>query len=59
MTSGISAATDFCRFWCHLLKTFANSLDPYLNQVGQNVGPDLEPNCLKQFEANILLSDKR
>ena len=24
--------------------TFANSLDP--DQAGQNVGPDLDPNCL-------------
>ena len=28
----------------HLLKTFANSLDP--DQAWQNVGPDLDPNCL-------------
>ena len=31
---------DFCR----LLITFANSLDP--DQAWQNVGPDLNPNCL-------------
>ena len=30
---------------CHLLITFANSLDP--DQARQNVGPDLDPNCLK------------
>ena len=30
--------------FCHLLITFANSLDP--DQVWQNVGPDLDPNCL-------------
>ena len=29
---------------CHLLITFANSLDP--DQAGRNVGPDLDPNCL-------------
>ena len=30
--------------FCHLLITFANSLDP--DQDRQNVGPDLVPNCL-------------
>ena len=30
---------------CGLLITFANSLDP--DQAGQNVQPDLDPNCLK------------
>ena len=30
--------------FCHLLITFANSLDP--DQARQNVGPDLDPNCL-------------
>ena len=30
--------------FCHLLLTFANSLDP--NQDRVNVGPDLDPNCL-------------
>ena len=34
------ASGDFCR----LLILFANSLDP--DQAGQNVGPDLDPNCL-------------
>ena len=29
---------------CHLLITFVNSLDP--DQARQNVGPDLDPNCL-------------
>ena len=29
---------------CYLLITFANSLDP--GQARQNVGPDLDPNCL-------------
>ena len=29
---------------CHLLITFANSLEP--DQARQNVGPALEPNCL-------------
>ena len=31
-----------CEF-CHLLITFANSLDS--DQARQNVGPDLDPNC--------------
>ena len=30
--------------FCHLLITFASSLDP--DQAQQNVGPDLDPNCL-------------
>ena len=30
--------------FCHLLITLANILDP--DQAGQNVGPDLDPNCL-------------
>ena len=30
--------------FCPLLITFANSLDPY--QARQNVGPDLDPDCL-------------
>ena len=30
--------------FCHLLISFANSLDP--DQARQNVGPDLDPNCL-------------
>ena len=30
--------------FCHLLITFANSLDP--DQVQPNVGPDLDLNCL-------------
>ena len=30
--------------FCNLLITFANSLDP--DQTEQNVGPDLDPNCL-------------
>ena len=34
------ASGDFCR----LLITFANSLEP--DQAWQNVGPDLDPNCL-------------
>ena len=29
---------------CHLLITFANRLDQ--DQARQNVGPDLDPNCL-------------
>ena len=36
----LAAGSDFC----HLLITFANSLD--LDQARQNVGPDLDPNCL-------------
>ena len=35
------ASSDFC----HLLITFENSLDP--DQDPHNVGPDLDPNCLK------------
>ena len=35
----LPASGDFC----HLLITFANSLDPH--QDRQNVGPDLDPNC--------------
>ena len=34
------ASGDFC----YLLITFANGLDP--DQARQNVGPDLDPNCL-------------
>ena len=30
-------------YFCRLLITFANSLDP--DQAPQNVGPDLDPNC--------------
>ena len=30
--------------FCNLLITFANSLDPDLDR--QNVGPDIDPNCL-------------
>ena len=30
--------------WCRLLITFANSLDT--DQAQQNIGPDLDPNCL-------------
>ena len=38
--NSLPASADFC----HLLITFANSLD--LDQARQNVGPDLDPNCL-------------
>ena len=31
-------------YFCHLLITYANSLEP--DQARQNVGPDLDPNCL-------------
>ena len=37
------ASGDFCQ----LLITFANSLDP--DPAQQNVGPDLDPNCLMAF----------
>ena len=30
--------------FCHLLITYANSLDP--DQAQHNAGPDLDPNCL-------------
>ena len=53
------ASGDFCR----LLITFANSLD--LDQARQNVGPDLDPNCLtlwwysrKIFFKNVNLKKK-
>ena len=36
----LSTSSEFC---C-LLMIFTNSLDP--NQARQNVGPDLDPNCL-------------
>ena len=36
----LTSSVDFC----HLLITFANSLDP--DQDQQNIGPDLVPNCL-------------
>ena len=39
--SSFPASGNFCR----LLITFANSLDP--DQAQQNVGPDLDPNCLR------------
>ena len=38
--NSLPASGDFC----HLLITFANSLDP--DQARLNVGPDLAPNCL-------------
>ena len=40
MLNSFPASGDFCR----LQITFANSLDP--DQAQQNVGPDLDPNCL-------------
>ena len=40
LVSNFLASGDFC---C-LLITFANSLDP--DQDRQDVGPDLDPNCL-------------
>ena len=39
-SNSVLASGDFCR----LLITFANSFDP--DQDRQNVGPDLDPNCL-------------
>ena len=38
--NSLPASGDFC----HLLIAFANSLDP--DQARQNVGPNLDPNCL-------------
>ena len=35
-----------CDFFCGVLKTFANSLDP--DQARQNVRSDLDPNCLTE-----------
>ena len=47
--------------FCGLLITFANSLDP--DQARQNIGPDLDPNCLtprwylwKDFWENLILN---
>ena len=40
MNNSFPASGNFCR----LLITFANSLDP--DQARQNVGPDVDPNCL-------------
>ena len=40
LLNSFPASVGFCR----LLITFANSLDP--DQARQNVGPDLDPNCL-------------
>ena len=40
LINSFPASGDFCS----LLITFANSLDP--DQARQNVGPDLDPNCL-------------
>ena len=38
--NSLPASSNFA----HLLINFANSLDP--DQAQQNVGPDLDPNCL-------------
>ena len=52
------ASRDFCR----LLITFTNSLNP--DQDRQNVGPDLDPNCLtlilflKETFENIILKER-
>ena len=45
--NSLLASSDF---W-HLLITFANSLNP--DQARQNVGPDLDPNCLTPWWHNI------
>ena len=49
-----------CGDFCHMLITFANSLDP--DQDRRNVGPDLDPNCLtlwwcswKNFMKKVIL----
>ena len=54
--NSFTASGDFC----HLLITFENSLDP-----DQNVGPDLDPNCMtlwwyswKTFLKNLILKNK-
>ena len=39
----LKSRLDIGKF-CHLMIIFANSLDP--DQDRQNVGPDLDPNCL-------------
>ena len=43
---------------CRLLITFANSLEP--DQDQQNVGPDLDPNCLcsTHFVKELILKKK-
>ena len=40
-------------YYCCLLITFANSSDP--DQARQNVGPDLDPNCLTLINCLIKL----
>ena len=40
----LTALSELFAYECRLLITFANSLDP--DQARQNVGPDLDPNCL-------------
>ena len=41
---GNSLPATFRGHICHLLIIFANNLDP--DQVQQNIGPDLDSNCL-------------
>ena len=50
--------------FCHLLIAFSNSLDT--DQDRQNVGPDLDPNCLtlvigflKEFFEKVILKSQR
>ena len=42
--------------FCHLLITYANSLDP--DQDQQNVGPDLDQNCLFRKNMNNQINGK-
>ena len=43
--------------FCHLLITFANSLDT--DQARQNVGPDLNPNCLTLWWYSLKIFSKK
>ena len=43
--------------FCHLLITFAKSLDP--DQAPQNVGPDLDPNCLTFWWYSLRMFKKK
>ena len=40
----VSNTIELFAYWCRLLIIFANNLYP--DQARQNVGPDLDPNCL-------------
>ena len=42
-------------FYCRLLITFSNSLEP--DQARQNVGPDLDPNCLTAVIPGVVFEE--